>query len=352
MRVLAINPGSTSTKIAVYEDEAELFKKSVEHPASEIAKYATIADQYQMRYDTVLASLAEAGVDVGSLAAVVGRGGLLPPVKSGAYRVNDAMVDRLAHRPVVQHVANLGAIIAYSIARPHGIPAFIYDSVSVDELDGIARISGMADIPRRSFSHALNMRAAAMRCAKSLGRDYRDLCLIVVHLGGGHSVSVHSGGRMVDIVSDDEGPMSPERAGRVPCKDLIEMCYATDRAVMRKKLRGEGGLVSYLGTNNAQEVEERIAKGDEYAALVYEAMAYQVAKGIGELATVVDGKVDRIVITGGIAHSAMMTGWIRKRVEFIAPVEVIPGENELESLALGALRVLRGEEEAREYDLG
>jgi butyrate kinase len=352
MKILAINPGSTSTKIAVYDDEDEAFKRSVEHPAGEIAKYASIADQYPLRYGTILESLAQGGIELASLSATVGRGGLLPPVKSGAYRVNEAMIDRLAHRPVVEHVANLGAIIAYRIAQSLGIPAFIYDSVSVDELTDIARISGMAEIPRKSFSHALNMRAAAIRCAKSMGREYADLNLVVAHLGGGHSVSVHHGGRMVDIVSDDEGPMSPERAGRVPCKDLIDMCYVHERAVMRKKLRGAGGLVSYLGTNSALEVEERIAKGDERAALVYEAMAYQVAKGIGELATVVDGKVDRILITGGIAHSTMMTGWIRKRVEFIAPVEVLPGENELEALALGALRVLRGEESARDYDLG
>ncbi len=350
-KILALNPGSTSTKIALYEDMKEVCKKNIEHSNEEIERYKNVADQYEMRYKAIMEFLDEINFDVKELSAVVGRGGLLPPVKSGAYRVNEAMVERLRNRPVVEHASNLGAIIAYEIAEPLKIPSFIYDSVAVDELEDIARISGMVDIDRKSFSHALNMRAVAIKVAKELGKDYNDMNLIVTHLGGGISVSVHKKGKMVDIVSDDEGPFSPERSGRVPCKDLINMCYEEDKNVMKKKLRGKGGLISYLGTNSALDVEKKIAEGDGGAKLIYEAMAYQIAKGIGELATVVYGEVDRIIITGGIAYSKMMTEWIKKRVEFIAPVEIVPGENELESLAFGSLRVLKGEEEARVYDL-
>ncbi len=350
-KMLAINPGSTSTKIAIYEDTKELCKKNIEHSNEEIAKYKNVVEQYEMRHQEIMGFLKEIDFDVRELSAVVGRGGLLPPVKSGAYRVNEVMVDRLKNRPVVEHASNLGAIIAYEIAEVLGIPSYIYDSVAVDEIKDIARISGMVDIERKSFSHALNMRAVAIKTAQKLGKEYRDMNLIVTHLGGGISVSVHEKGKMVDIVSDDEGPFSPERAGRVPCKDLINMCYENDKGIMKKKLRGKGGLISYLNTNSALEVEEKIENGDKNAEIVYEAMAYQIAKGIGELATVVYGNIDRIIITGGIAYSKMMTEWIKKRVEFIAPVEIVPGENELESLALGTLRVLKGEEEARKYDL-
>ena len=351
-KILAINPGSTSTKIALYEETKELFKRNIEHSNEEIAKYKNIADQYEMRNDAIMNLLKEMNFDVKELSAVVGRGGILPPVKSGAYRVNESMVERLAKNPVIEHASNLGAIIANEISKPLNIPAFIYDSVAVDELNDIARISGMADIKRESFSHALNMRAVSIKVAEKLDKAYEDSNFVVAHLGGGISISVHNKGKMVDIISDEEGPFSPERAGRVPCKRLIEMCYLNDKNVMKKKLRGEGGLVSYLGTNSALEVEKRIENGDEEAKLVYEAMAYQVAKGIGELATVVDGDVDAVIITGGIAYSKMMTEWITKRVKFIAPVEIVPGENELEALAFGTLRVLKGEEKAHEYILG
>jgi butyrate kinase len=351
MKILAINPGSTSTKIALYDNEKEIFQQNLGHTSEDLAPFKEIADQYQMRKETIAKVLEEQGVKLKELKAVVGRGGILPPVKSGAYRVNEAMVDRLLNRPLAEHASNLGGLIAFEMAESLGIPAYIYDSVAVDELEDIARISGIADIPRKSLSHALNKRAAAIQAAKNAGSDYHDMNLIVAHLGGGITVSVHQKGRMVDIVSDDEGPFSPERAGRVPCYELVKQCYKNDMDTMVKKIRGKGGLTSYLNTNSAIEVEKRIEKGDEQAKLVYEAMAYQIAKAIGELATVVEGKVDRIVITGGIAYSEMMTGWIKKRVEFIAPVEIIPGENELRSLAMGALRVLKGEEEAIEYDL-
>lgn len=347
--ILAINPGSTSTKIAIYEDDKEIYEKNITHSNEEIEKYDRVADQYEMRYNEIMSFLNEVNYDVKDLSAVVGRGGLLPPVKSGAYRVNDVMVDVLKNRPVVEHASNLGGIIAFEMAEKLSIPSFIYDSVAVDELEDIARYSGMADIKRKSLAHALNMRAVAIKTAEELNKKYTDSTIIVAHLGGGMSISVHKNGKMVDIVSDDEGPFSPERAGRVPCKDLISMCYKNDQKTMKAKLRGKGGLISYLGTNDAREVEKMIAEGNKEAAMVYEAMAYQIAKGIGELATVVEGKVDAIAITGGIAYSKMITEWISKRVKFIAPVHIHAGENELESLVLGSIRVLDGKEEARVY---
>lgn len=350
-KILAINPGSTSTKIALYEDEKEIFVTTLNHPAQEVEKYSKVQGQFEMRKNVVLSCLKENGFKVKELAAVVGRGGMLPPVKSGAYQVNDQMVDRLKNNPIMEHASNLGALIAYEIAQSIHVPAYIYDSVRVDELNDIARISGMPDIPRSSTSHALNSRAMAIKVAKKYGKHYSDMNFVVAHLGGGISLSAHEKGQMVDIVSDDEGPFSPERAGRVPCKPLIDLCYSGkfDKATMHKKLRGNGGIKAYLNTVDVREVEKMMENGDENAKLIFEAMAYQVSKGIGELATVLEGKVDAIIITGGIAYSERMTALIKKRVDFIAPIEIMPGENEMESLALGTLRVLNGEEIARQY---
>ena len=351
MNILAINPGSTSTKIAVYCDEKEIFLKNLEHPKEEIEKYANILDQFEMRKNEVLRVLKDNNFDINQLSAVVGRGGMLPPVKAGAYIVNEIMLNRLKDSGTIEHAANLGAFIALEIAKPLNIAAYIYDSVAVDELIDIARFSGMPELPRASFCHALNSRAMAMKSAAKHGKHYSDMNFIVAHLGGGISTSVHQKGKLVDIIADDEGTFSPERAGRVPCKALIDFCYSGkfDRREMNKKLRGNGGLKAYLHTHDAREVEKMIKNGDKYAETVYKAMAYQIAKGIGELATVVDGEVDAIILTGGIAYSEMLTGWIKKRVEFIAPVEIMPGENEMESLAHGVLRVLLGKETAKDY---
>lgn len=350
-KILAINPGSTSTKISLYEDENELFCKTLEHSAQEIEKYNNIQDQFDMRKELILSCLKENGYDANKLTAVVGRGGMLPHVESGAYKVNEIMVNRLRNNPVIEHASNLGALIAYEIASEAHVNAYIYDSVRVDELKDIARISGMIELPRQSTSHALNSRAMAMKVAKKYGREYSQMNFIVAHLGGGISLSVHEKGRLVDVISDDEGPFSPERAGRVPCKALIDLCYSGkyDKGVMSKKLRGNGGLKDYLNTSDVREVLKMIDNGDEKAKLILEAMTYQVAKGIGELATVVEGQVDAIIITGGIAYSSLITNWIKKRVQFIAPVEIMPGENEMQSLVLGILRVLKGEEKARKY---
>lgn len=349
-RILAINPGSTSTKIAVYDGEEQILVKTIDHPAEEIAKYNTIQDQFEMRKEAVLNILKENSIDLKSLSAIVGRGGVLPPVKSGAYLVNEEMIDVLRHRPVLEHASNLGAVVAHAISEPLGINSYIYDSVAVDELIDVARISGLCGMDRSSAGHALNTRAMALKYAKDKGKDYKSLNLIVAHIGGGVSIYLHEKGRMVDMLSDDEGPFSPERSGRVPTK-LVAACYSGQYSEreMTKKIRGKGGIVSYLNTVDAREVEKMIAEGNEEAKIIYEAMAYQLAKGIGELATVVDGKVDAIIITGGIAYSEMFTSMVKKKVEFIAPVEIMAGENELESLAFGTLRVLNGEEEARIY---
>jgi butyrate kinase len=351
-RILAINPGSTSTKIAVYDNDKQILVNGIDHPAEEIAKYDRIQDQFDMRKQEVLKVLEENNIEINTLSAIVGRGGLLPPVKSGAYLVNDEMIDRLKNRPVLEHASNLGAIISYEIARPLGINAYIYDSVAVDEFIDVARLSGVSGMDRDCLSHALNSRAMAIKYAKDNNAKYSDLNVIVAHLGGGISVSVHEKGRMIDIVSDDEGSFSPERSGRIQCKKLIDRCFSGKytHKEMLKTIRGKGGIVSYLNTVDVREVESMISEGNEQAKIVHEAMAYQVAKSIGELATVVEGKVDAIVITGGIAYSKMMTSNIKKRVEFISKVEIMPGENELESLSLGTLRVLTGEEKAREYE--
>lgn len=350
-RILAINPGSTSTKIAIYENETEVFCKTLNHPAEEMEKYTKVADQFQMRKEVIFSFLQENGFDVHDLSAVVGRGGMLKSVKTGAYLVNEQMVEELRTNPYMEHASNLGALIAYEIANMAGVPAYIYDSVRSDELTDIARISGMPDISRTSTSHVLNSRATAMKVAEEYQQKYQDLNFIVAHLGGGISLSVHEKGRIIDIVSDDEGPFSPESAGRVPCRQLIQLSYSGqyDLRTMMKKQRGNSGLKGYLQTVDAREVENMIDSGNEYAKLIYEAMAYQVAKSIGELSTVLKGNVDAIVITGGIAYSGLITSWIKERVDFIGPVEIVPGENEMEALTLGALRVLKGEEEAARY---
>lgn len=349
--ILALNPGSTSTKLAIYDDDRERFSLAVQHSAAELSAFATIQDQYSMRRRAVLAALEERNFSLTTLSAVVGRGGLLPPVRSGAYIVNETMRERLQKRPVANHAANLGAVIAYDIARELGIEAYIYDAVAVDELEPIARITGLPEAPRRSLVHTLNMRANAIKVAQELQRPYDQCTFIVAHLGGGISISLHRNGKMIDTVADDEGPFSPQRAGRISGTQAAELCFSGKYSELEflTLLRGKGGLLAHLGTMDTREVEKLVEAGDERARLIYEAMAYQVAKGIGELATVVGGSIDRIILTGGVAFSERFCGWIRERVGFIAPVLVRAGENELEALALGTLRVLRGEERPSVY---
>lgn len=357
--VLTINPGSTSTKVALHEGERPLFVETVHHSAEEIAAFPHIADQYAFRRDAVLSLLDEKGIGLDSLDAVVGRGGILRPIPSGTYLVNEKMLNELRHPQEREHASNLGAIIADEIARRAGVPAFIVDPVCVDEFDEIARISGLPEIERRSLSHALNLKAAARRAARDLGKRYDEVNLVVVHLGGGISVSPHRRGRMVDVnqALDGTGPFAPERAGGLPVGDVLRIGYSVppyDAAhytyeEMFKKIAGRGGLVAHLGTNDAREVERRIEEGDEHAKLIYEAMAYQIAKEIGLMATVLKGDVDAIVLTGALARSDMLVNWIVERVEWIAPAMIYPGEDEMLAMAQGALRVLRDEEKARDY---
>jgi butyrate kinase len=359
-RLLVINPGSTSTKVAVYEDEQPLFVETLRHSSTEISAFSHILDQYEFRLTTILELLEQKQISLNALDAVVGRGGLLHPIPSGTYQVSERMVTELRSRSKErEHASNLGALLAYEIANRTGKPAFIVDPVCVDEFDGLARVSGLPEIERKSLSHALNLKAVARRAAQDLGRSYWKLNLVVVHLGGGISVTAHRRGRMVDVnqALDGTGPFAPERAGGLPVGDVVRMCFGVapfqdlrlGYEQMFRKLAGRGGLVAHLGTNSAVEVENRIEAGDGHARLIYEAMAYQIAKEIGAMATVLKGEVDAIVLTGGVAHSEMLLGWIEERVAWIAPVLVYPGEDEMLALAQGALRVLKGTEPVQAY---
>lgn len=353
MKLLTINPGSTSTKIGVFENEEIIFEKTLRHSTEEISTYEKICDQYEFRKNIILQCLKENNVELNSLSTVVGRGGLLKPIEGGTYIVNEPMLEDLREGVLGEHASNLGGIIAHEIASQIGVNAFIVDPVVVDELQDVARISGLKEIERKSIFHALNQMAVSRRYAKSLNVDYCDLNLIVAHLGGGISVGAHEKGRVIDVANalDGEGPFSPERTGSLPVGDLIKMCYSGKytHEEIKKMIKGKGGLVSYLNTNDAQEVEERIKSGDEYAKLIYSAMAYQVAKEIGSQAAVLKGKVDAIILTGGIAYDKTFTKWIEEMVNFISKVVIYPGEDELTALAEGGFRVLRGEEHPKIY---
>ncbi len=351
--VLAINPGSTSTKTALFDGRDPAFSETITHAASDLAAFAHIADQHALRRDAVLSALTRHNAPVSSLVAVVGRGGMLRPVPSGTFLVNRKMLDELRAGGPREHASNLGAIVAHEIASLAGIPAYIVDPVCVDEFEPLARISGLPEIERRSLSHALNLKATARRAASDLGQPYESLDLVVVHMGGGISVSPHRHGRMIDVnqALDGTGPFSPERAGGLPVGDVLRLSYSGRYTYdqLFRRIAGQGGLVAHLGTNDALEVERRIAGGDQHARLIYEAMAYQIAKEIGAMATVLNGHVDAIVLTGGLAHSQMLCGWIRERVAWIAPIMIYPGQDEMRAMVEGVLRVLEGGEPALEY---
>ena len=352
-RLLVINPGSTSTKIAVYDNERQFFEKILRHPVEEIGRYETIYHQLDFREKVILDTLNQEGIDLDDFDAIAARGGNMKPVEGGTYRINEQMIEDLRKGVMGHHASNLAAIIAYGIAKKLGIPAFVVDPVIVDELDELARFSGLPEIRRKAKDHPLNQRAAARRAAAQLGGEYREFNFLVAHMGGGISVGVHKKGRIIDVnnVLDGDGPFSPERAGGLPVGDLIDLCYSGKytREEMRRKITGGGGLVAYLGTNDGREVTERIKNGDRYAELVYRAMAYQVSKEIAAGAAVLMGDVDAIVLTGGLAHDQMLVEWISERVSFIAEVMVFPGEFEMAALAEGALRVLRGVEREKIY---
>jgi butyrate kinase len=352
-RILVINPGSTSTKIGVFDNEIPVFEKTIRHSDEKLQLFQSIFEQYQFRKNTILETLDNEGINISKVKAVCGRGGLLRPIEGGTYLVNEAMIHDLRIGYSGQHASNLGGILAHEIASGLNIPAFIVDPVVVDELAAIARVSGFSLIERKSIFHALNQKAVARRVAKELGKNYEKLNLIVTHMGGGITVGVHKQGRVVDVNNGlhGDGPFSPERAGTVPAGDLVELCYSGHyyREEIMKKLVGQGGLVGYLGTNDAVKVEKRIENGDKEAKLIYSAMAYQVAKEIGAASAVLSGKVDAIILTGGLAFGKGFVAEIIERINWIADVIVQPGENELQALAEGALRVLRGEEKAKIY---
>lgn len=352
-KILAINPGSTSTKIAVFENEELLYEKTLRHSSEEIGQYAKIADQFEFRKGVIEGALKEANLKIGDLDAIVGRGGLLKPIQGGTYKVSDAMVEDLKVGVLGEHASNLGGIIAKQMGDEVSIPSFIVDPVVVDELSDVARISGVPELPRTSIFHALNQKAVGKRYAKEKNKSYEDCNIIVVHMGGGVSVGAHTGGKIVDVNNalDGDGAFSPERSGGVPAGALIKMCFSGKytEAEVKKKITGEGGLVAYLDTNDMRDVLKASAEGDEKAKLIYDAFIYQVSKDVGAMATVLKGNVEAIVLTGGIAYSDVVVNSIKERVSFIAPLVVYGGEDEMLALAQGALRVLNGEEEAKEY---
>lgn len=351
--ILVINPGSTSTKIALFEDEATLFEVKIGHSTEEIQEFPSVASQYEFRKNLIVKAINDNNFPLEKLDAICGRGGMLRSLQSGTYIVNEEMIKDINEAKRGEHASNLGGLIAYDLAKDLNIPAYIVDPVAVDEMADIARISGMPHIERSCIFHALNHKATARQVAKDIGKKYEELNLIVAHMGGGISVAVHNKGRVIDVNNalDGDGPMSPERSGTVPLGPLYKLCLTGDYTLKEIKTMnyGKGGLAAYLGTNNAVEVVERIKNGDEYAKLIYEAMAYQIAKEIGACTTVLCGKVDYIVLTGGLAHESYIVSKITERTEFLAKVLVYPGENELLSLAQGALRVLNKEEVAKIY---
>lgn len=352
-KLLIINPGSTSTKIGVYEDEREILEETLRHSSDEIGKYPTIVDQLDFRKDVILKVLEEKNFDIKTLNAVVGRGGMLKPIPGGTYEVTDDLVADLKKGVQGQHASNLGGILAKEIGNELNVPSFIVDPVVVDELEEVARISGVPELPRKSKFHALNQKAVAKRFGKESGKGYENLNLIVTHMGGGVSVGAHKKGKVVDVNNalDGDGPFSPERAGGVPVGDLVKMCFSgkySEKEVY-SKLVGKGGCVAYLNTNDFRDVLKLSGEGNKEAQLIYDAFIYQVAKEIGAMSTVLEGNVDKIILTGGMAYSEKVVGDITKRVGWISEVKTYPGEDELLALAQGAIRVLDGEEKAKEY---
>lgn len=353
-RILAINPGSTSTKIAVYEGETPIFLKNIKHSKESLEPFEKITDQFQFRKKLILDQLAEAEINLDTIQIIMGRGGLLKPIESGVYEVNEAMIRDLQNSPLGEHASNLGGLIAQDIANSlKGSRAFIANPVVVDEMIDLARYTGHPLFKRISIFHALNQKAVAREHAASMMKNYEDLNLIVVHLGGGITVGAHRKGRVIDVNQglDGEGPFSPERSGTLPVGALVRLCFSgkfTQKEIMTK-IKGAGGLAAYMGTNSAYDVEMQAFEGDEKASQVLQAMAYQVSKEVGAMATTLSGEVDGILITGGVANSKWFVDLVIDRVNFIAPVHVYPGEDEMRALAMNGLRVLKEEAEIKIY---
>ncbi|MBM7622781.1 butyrate kinase [Sporohalobacter salinus] len=352
-KILIINPGSTSTKLAIYDNEEVDIEINVEHDPEKIRTFDKITDQFEFRKEVILQTLADKGIELSKLDAVSARGGLLKPLPGGTYKVTESMLEDLKAGVSGEHASNLGGLIAYEIAQQYDISSYIVDPVVVDELQPVARISGHPEFERESIFHALNQKAMARKATDELGKLYEESNLVVAHLGGGISIGAHKEGQVIDVNNalDGEGPFSPERSGTLPVGDLAELCYSGEYTLKEVKnmIVGQGGLMAYCSTTDGREIEKMISNGDEEAEKYYKAMAYQIAKEIGACAAVLKGEVDAIILTGGIAYSDLFTEMIAQRVNFIAPLKIYPGENELKALAQGALRVLRGNEEAKIY---
>ena len=354
-KILTINPGSTSTKVALFEDENQVFKKNIKHSTEELAPYEKIADQYPFRKEVIMHELKEAGIDISDVNIIVGRGGLLHALVSGVYEVNEAMIRDLFNSPVGEHACNLGGLIANDIAKELGVKAYIADPVVVDEMEDVARFSGHPAFPRLSVFHALNHKIIARELAKDLGKKYEEINAIGVHLGGGISVCAHKNGRVVDVNNalNGEGPFTPERSGTLPAGLLVDACFSGKytKKEIGQMLKGKGGYVAYLGTNDALEVENAVKAGNKEWELVYRAMAYQVAKEVGGLAaSALSMNVDAIYVTGGMAYDKTFCGILKDHFGKIAPVYIYPGEDEMKALALNGLMVLTGEAEAKVYE--
>ena len=350
-RVLVINPGSTSTKFGVFSKAGAEWVTSVLHGDAELEQFRgrSPLTQADFRAGLIGAALKQAGFDVEQFAAVAGRGGFLPPLPCGTYLVDDAMVEELRRGLRGEHASNLGAVLAQRFARSAGVNSYIVDPVTVDEWQPCARISGSPLVPRSAVGHALNTKAVARRYGRERGLAYPDLRLIVIHLGSGITVSAHREGRMIDNNTPEEGPLGPDRTGSLPVRELIKVSYsgAYSQKQLDRKVFGDGGLFAYLGTRDLKEVERRIDAGDERAAAVCDAMIYQVAKEAGAMAAVLQGRVDAVLLTGGMAYSERLVNKLRTYIDWIAPIAVYPGEDELRALAEGVFRVLNGEERAK-----
>ncbi len=347
MKILAINPGSTSTKISLYENESFLWDYVIQYDTEVLKDFKSIYEQYDLRLRDINEVLEKHEVKISDLSAIVGRGGPAIPFKSGAYRMNEKLLNVLKTSTNL-HISLLGGILAYKIAKPSNIPSFIYDPVSVDELSDVARLSGLKELPRISVAHFLNIRACCHKVAQKENCRMEDMNFLAAHLGGGISMLAMNKGKATDVVADDEGPFTPERTGGLQLWAYTKYAFGHDEKTMLNFVRGKGGTVSYLGTTDMIEIERRIKNGDDEARLVHDALAYQTAKSLSSLAPVLYGKIDRIILTGGLTKSEMLIEKITERISFLGKVEVIAGEHEMEALTQGALRVLKGEESAHE----
>jgi len=351
-KILTINPGSTSTKIGIFENENLLLEQTLRHSTEELEIFENIYSQLQFREQLIENFLKNENIDLSEFSAIVGRGGLVKPMISGTYEINEELIQDLKNAIGGSHASNLGGILAKEIAKKHNLKSFIVDPVVVDEMDEVARITGIKNVFRKSKFHALNQKAVAKRFAKEINRNYEELNLIVVHLGGGISVGAHRKGRVIDVTNaiGGEGPFTPERCGQIPADEIIEMCYSGNyqKSDMKKLISGTGGITSLLGTNDVREILKNLENPE--TKLIYDAFIYQIAKEIGAMATTLNGDIDQIILTGGIAYSEVVTGDIIEKIKFISEITIYPGEDELLALCQGALRILNNYEKVKIYD--